>query len=144
STWTLRRLAVAEAQVWIYQIEGADNLSPNAPLGQALHNCDRTLSRLQRIVNGTQRNYRDALHELERLQALELDLDPLPPPQRVAPEPEPEPGLTPSPTPQPAESEPVSLSLQFVPSSSPPLPPAPQRGPPKKAPLPHPRERLPL
>ncbi|MBZ5621929.1 MAG: hypothetical protein LAQ69_24865 [Acidobacteriia bacterium] len=76
STWTLRRLATAEAQVWVYQIEGADNLSPNAPLGQAFHNCDRTLTRLQRIVNGTQRNYRDALHELERLQALPLAPDP--------------------------------------------------------------------
>ena len=58
STWTLRRLAAAEAQVWIYQMEHAYNLDPHAPLGQAFHNCDRTLARFLRIVNSTQRKSR--------------------------------------------------------------------------------------
>ena len=106
STWTLRRLGVTEAQVWIYEMERGYNLNPNAPLGHAFHNCDRTLTRLQRIVNGTQRNYRDALRELERLQALPLDVSPEIP--------------VPQPTPQLTETEPVTPSPEFVPSTSPP------------------------
>src|ERR1022692_2834619 len=69
STWNLRRLAAAEAQVWIYEMDIRCELHPTAPMGQAFHFCDRTLTRLQRMVNSTQRNFRDALHELERLQA---------------------------------------------------------------------------
>jgi hypothetical protein len=45
-------------------------------LGQVLRNCDRTLTRVQRMITATQRNYRDALRELERLQALDPDADP--------------------------------------------------------------------
>jgi hypothetical protein len=112
STWTLRRLGAAEAQVWIYEMDRTCELNPTAPLGQAFCACDHTLTRLQRIVNSTQRNYRDALHELERLQALPLDIPP--PASRQAPQP----------TAQPAETEPISPSPQFVPSSSTPPPPA--------------------
>ena len=144
STWTLRRLAVAEAQVWIYQIEGADNLSPNAPLGQALHNCDRTLSRLQRIVNGTQRNYRDALHELERIQALPLDTQ-SPTSPEIAPEnPIPNPEIPPVEATQPTETEPVNPSPQFVPSSSTPPPPSPQKAPENPLPFHIPGSRCPF
>src|SRR5580700_1374931 len=64
STWTLRRLATAEAQVWTYQMERTYKLNPNAPIGHAFHDCDRTLTRLHRIVNSTQRNIRDALREI--------------------------------------------------------------------------------
>src|SRR5512140_2148917 len=78
STWSLRRLAAAEAQVWTYTMGRPMTLNRDAPLGQAFSGCDATLSRLQRLVNSTQRNYRDALHELERLQALPLDPDPPP------------------------------------------------------------------
>src|ERR1022692_3255637 len=67
STWALRRLAAAEAQVWTYEMDIRCQLHPTAPLGQAFHHGDRTLTRLQRMVNSTQRNFRDALHELERL-----------------------------------------------------------------------------
>jgi hypothetical protein len=119
STWTLRRLAAAEAQVWIYQMESAFHLDPGAPLGQAFLNCDRTLTRLQRHVNSTQRNYRDALHELERLQSLDIQPPPSPP---ISAE-NATPNQAPQPTPQPAETEPVTASRQFVPSSSAPPPP---------------------
>jgi hypothetical protein len=112
STWTLRRLAAAEAQVWIYQLDTAYKLNSEAPLGHAFHTCDRTLSRLQRMVNSTQRNYRDALHELERLQAQ----PPAAPP--------------PAPAPQPAETKPANSSKEFVSSSSAPPP----SGAPKSAP----------
>ncbi len=118
SVWTLRRLGVAEAQVWSHEIDTASELNPNAPLGQAFLHCDRALSRLQRSVNSTQRNYRDALRELERLQS--LDLDP-PPPDPPAPPPQ-EPPADPPVDPQPAETEPLTPPTQFVPSSS--VPPA--------------------
>ncbi len=104
STWTLRRLAAAEAQVWIYSMEDASHLSDTAPMGQIFKWCDRVLTRLQRIVNTTQRNYRDTLHELERLQAL---------PTPVAPPPPPEPA-----PPQPADPEAVKPSAEFVSSTS--------------------------
>ena len=91
--------------------------------------CDRTLTRLQRIVNSTQRNYRDALHELERLQALDLDpLIPTPIPTRTPSEPDPIP-----PAPDPPSSQPrnplkpspltPSEPVRFVIFRSAPLPP---------------------
>ena len=124
STWNLRRFGAAEAQVWTYEMDVRNTPHPTAPLGQAFHFCDRTLARLQRMVNSTQRNFRDALHELERLQALELDLN------LDAQTPE-----APQPTAQPAEPEPVSPSRQFVSSTSIPTPPT-RRSAPQK-PLPY-------
>ena len=116
ATWTLRRLSAAEAQVWIYEIDRTSKFNPAAPpLGAAFISCDRTLARLQRCVNSTQRNYRDALYQLERLQALDLAPEP-------DPDPAPAPGPAPQPDPQPTETKPVTLSEQFVPSSLPPAP----------------------
>jgi hypothetical protein len=119
STWTLRRLAVAEAQVWIYELDTTYKLNSEAPLGHAFCACDRTLSRLQRMVNSTQRNFRDALRELERLQALELDVNP------DVQAPETVPALTPE-APQTIthiyETKPVNQSGQFVSSSQAPAP----------------------
>src|SRR5450432_1864588 len=76
STWTLRRLSVAETQVWVDDLARQYRPIANAPLGQVLRNCDRTLTRVQRMITATQRNYRDALRELERLLALDPDADP--------------------------------------------------------------------
>src|ERR1017187_9667690 len=84
STWTLRRLGVAEAQVMIHQMDQAYELDRESPIGHAFSLTDRTLSRLQRMVNSTQRNFRDAIRELERLQALELNLNPDDQPQKSA------------------------------------------------------------
>src|SRR5580700_11604989 len=39
STWTLRRLATAEAQLWTYTMGGRSRLDTNAPLGHALAFC---------------------------------------------------------------------------------------------------------
>ncbi len=97
ATWTLRRLAVAEAQVWGYVTDLAGNLDEPTPLGHAFYKSDRTLERLQRIVNATQRNYRQALHELERLQAIHAPVTPPPPPEAAAPDPGPRP-LAPGPS----------------------------------------------
>jgi hypothetical protein len=114
STWTLRRLAAAEAQVWIYQMDVRCELNAEAPMGHAFHFGDRTLSRLQRMVNSTQRNFRDALRELQRLQV----------PDQVR---------------QLTETKPVNSSKEFVSSTSVPPPPAA----PKAAPD-APREVLPF
>jgi hypothetical protein len=125
STWTLRRFATAEAQVWTYSMDARSELDDTSPLGHAFNYCDKTLTRLHRIVNSTQRNYRDALRELERLQSL---YDPAPAPAiQLVPPPEPP---TPSPQspasdpPQPTENTPASQPDQFVSSTSAPPPPA--------------------
>jgi hypothetical protein len=118
STWTLRRLAVAEAQLWTYEIESFFNPDTDTPIGHAFHNGDRALTRLQRYVSAIQRNYRDALRELSRLQAQDLDVPP--------PNPQPTSVAAPQLSPQPTETEPVNPSRQFVPSSSAPPPPAAQ------------------
>ena len=123
STWTLRRLAAAEAQVWIYEMDIRCELHPTAPLGQAFHHCDRTLTRLQRMVNSAQRNHRDALHELERLQPRELDLQPVPAPAPVPQE-----------SRQQIENKPVNQSKEFVSSASTPPPPAAPKATPKTTP----------
>ncbi len=111
STWTLRRLAVAEAQVFAYQMDTVFKLHSETPLGKAFTFCDRTLGRLQRMVNSTQRNIRDALLELERLQAIGPTADPIPAPAPIQP------------TPQPVETEPLNQPEEFV-SSTPPAAPA--------------------
>jgi hypothetical protein len=115
STWTLRRLAVAEAQVFAFQMDTVYKLSSEAPLGHAFSFGDRTLSRLQRMVNSTQRNFRDALRELERLQSIPIDFDP-PAAPIIEPHPPPRP---PAPVPQqPAETKPVNNLREFVSSTS--------------------------
>ena len=90
ATWELRRLAACETQVWIDHMEDAYVPSENAPLGQAFRHCDASLTRLHRIVSVVQRSYRDALHELERLQKLQPSVDP-DQPADYAYEPSPEP-----------------------------------------------------
>ena len=133
STLTLRRFAVAEAQVWTYRLDTSIKLSITPAMGHAFSACDRTLDRLQRFVNSTQRNYRNALHELERLQSLDLTAET--PPSPGIPTPKPGPILVPDPvsTPQPVEPEPAGPSGEFVSSTPAPPPPAPPKAP-KKAP----------
>ena len=122
STWTLRRLAVAEAQVFAFQMDTVYKLSSEAPLGHAFSFGDRTLSRLQRMVNSTQRNFRDALRELERLQSIPIDFDPPADPViEIVPPPEPPGPPTPA-HPQPAEPKPVNHFGEFVSSTSAPAP----------------------
>ena len=142
STWTLRRLATAEAQVWTYSMDARFELSSTSPLGHALAFCDSTLTRLQRIVNSTQRNYRDALKELERLQSLPINFDPPPapviepvlPPESPTPSPQPPPPASQ----QPIETTPVNTPREFVSSTSAPPPPAAPKTGPAAAPKPLP------
>jgi hypothetical protein len=117
STWTLRRLAAAEAQIYLFEMETVYGLSEAAPLGHAFSFGSRVLERLQRMVNANQRNYRNALRELERLQISALGPDP-------------------DPATQPNENTPVTPPVEFVSSTSaapPPATPKPAQQPPKEA-----------
>jgi len=61
--WDLRRFRVASAQLW--QTAADDDL----PMAIAFRRSDATFMRLQRAIDSAQRNYRQALDTLRRLQA---------------------------------------------------------------------------
>jgi hypothetical protein len=52
-----------------YSKSAATLVDKDSPLGQAFAGCDRTLIRLQRRIDATERSYQRALRELERLQS---------------------------------------------------------------------------
>jgi len=86
--WLLRRFRVCEAQLWeqgaLYTLRPNDEIE----IGQAFHNNSDYFARLQRRIDTAHRNYRNALHELERLQAQEAghpDPQPAPRPTHVTP-----------------------------------------------------------
>jgi len=67
--WLLRRFRRIEAHLWEDGMQGTVH---KTILGESFRrNCD-AFTRLQRRIDSTQRNYRNALHELERLQSIEL------------------------------------------------------------------------
>jgi hypothetical protein len=105
--WLLRRFRTVETQLWEKAYDIFD-----VTLGQAYsEKCDE-FSRLQRRIDMTQRNYRNALHELQRLQAEEAhDLDPDPTPR----------------------NQPVSPPNGFVPQPSCKTPSPPRQPPPRSA-----------
>ncbi|HEX3748045.1 MAG TPA: hypothetical protein VHW09_29140 [Bryobacteraceae bacterium] len=73
--WLLRRFRRVEAELWVDGMR--DRVHPTI-LGESFNRMDETFARLQRRVDMTHRNYRNALHELERLQAAEPQPDPDP------------------------------------------------------------------
>jgi hypothetical protein len=75
--WLLRRFRIIEAQLWEYWAR--DNMDATQ-LAYAFRKGQDEFARLQRRIDSTQRNYRHALHELERLQAEEAAVDPQPEP----------------------------------------------------------------
>ena len=114
--WLLRRFRRIEAQLWD---DGMQNTVHKSILGEAFRrNCD-AFARLQRRVDSTQRNYRQSLHELERLQAAESAADPDSDAQ-LSPETEPAaPSSEPSANPQSQTSNP---EIGFVPPTPSDLP----------------------
>ncbi len=66
--WLLRRLFVAEAQLWEYGFQKAWGLSQTAPLGHVSITREDSFRHLQRRINDTQRNCARALDQLQRLQ----------------------------------------------------------------------------
>jgi hypothetical protein len=107
--WLLRRFRAVETQLW----EKAFHIF-DITLGQAYtEKCDE-FSRLQRRIDMTQRNYRNALHELQRLQA-------------EAPPPDPQHDPDPAP-----RNQPVTAPNGFVPQTVPQaVPPASAAAPPQ-------------
>ena len=96
--WRLRRLARAESQLWEYTMRHTPFFDKENPLGHVVTAADETFARLQRRINDVQRSYRDALRELERLQAQER----------------PEPENCPEPAPQIQEEKTTSPGNGFV------------------------------
>ena len=85
--WLLRRFRRVEGQMW-------ENPIFEITFAKAFRDDSDHFARLQRRIDATQRNYRNALHELQRLQAEE----PEPAPE---PEPPPVPAISRNQTPKP-------------------------------------------
>jgi hypothetical protein len=68
SEWLLRRFRTCEAQLW----EEGSKIIHTTTLAQAFRQNADFFARLQRRIDMTHRNYRNALQELERLQAEEV------------------------------------------------------------------------
>jgi hypothetical protein len=110
AAWRLRRFDRIDAEILIYTIEDTNYPSPNAPIGKAFHQSSGTQSRLQRRINDTSRLQREAIKDLQRLQAER----PQPQPQPPAPQPT---------APQPTETESPASPIGFVPQTHIPEPP---------------------
>ena len=106
-----------DAEILIYMTEDTNYPSPNAPAGKAFHLSSTTQSRLQRRINDTSRLQREAIQDLQRLQA-------------ARPQPQPQP-----PAPQPAETESPEPPIGFVPQTHTPEPAPPLTPTPKNLPL---------
>jgi hypothetical protein len=96
--WRLRRFARIDAEILEHAVDTAFSPSKTAGAGQALCLSHTTMARLQRRIEQTERSYKNALHELERLQQY-----------RETAEPESPPVL------QPVANQPVSPQIGFVP-----------------------------
>jgi hypothetical protein len=122
AAWRLRRFDRIDAEILIYVMEDTNYPSPNAPIGMAFHQSSSTQSRLQRRINDTSRLQREAIMDLQRLQAARPQPQPQPParqpvesqspaspigfdPQTHVPEPSPEPPIPPPPAPRPPAPE---------------------------------------
>jgi hypothetical protein len=102
--WLLRRFRVVEAQVWEEGSLSTWRLNDEIALGQSCHRNGNEFARLQRRIDTAHRNYRNALQELQRLQA-EDDLQPTPQPDPPTPRNQPVTtpnGFVPQPAPSPA------------------------------------------
>jgi hypothetical protein len=114
ASWRLRRFDRIDAELLIHAIEDTNYPSPNGPVGKAFDNTSSTQSRLQRRINDTSRLQREAIKDLQLIQA-----------ERPQPQPHPL-------APQPDETESPASPIGFVPQThipepapEPPLPPAP-------------------
>src|SRR5471032_3123154 len=83
ASWRLRRFDRIDAEILIYIMEDTNYPSPNGPVGKAFHTTSSTQAHLQRRINDTSRLQREAIKDLQRLQAER----PQPQPQTPAPQP---------------------------------------------------------
>jgi hypothetical protein len=80
SEWLLRRLFRVEAHLWEFHTLRASR-SEGVPLGESFATASPVFMRLQRRVTLTERSYKDASVELQRLQAARQTAPPDPQPQ---------------------------------------------------------------
>jgi hypothetical protein len=70
--WQQRRYAHVEAELWdweVYDQSSRGSISRHYPLGDMFSHCGDKFSRLQRMQNAAQAKFKEALHELQLLQA---------------------------------------------------------------------------
>jgi hypothetical protein len=116
--WQLRRLSAIEAELWEHQLTLIRDDEPY-PRGHAFQIADATFARLQRRIDQTERSYKNALHELERLRHTRETSEPAAPPVL-----------------QPVENNLVPPQIGFVPQPSPETHPTPQGASPQFPPPP--------
>lgn len=130
--WLLRRFRVCEAQLWDHGAQFPYRQPDETAAGQAFRTSLAFFDRLQSRIDAAHRNYRNALKELQRLQAEQAeedrtpDPDPTPALHATARNQTPKPAngfVPPNPAPNPAED----------PSAPPPPPPANPSDPPPLA-----------
>jgi hypothetical protein len=111
--WTLRRLRVAETQLWLYGHQAVYKPDDKFPLGQSCMKDARQFNQLQWRVDSTRRALHRNFQALEQLQA-------------AVPNPTPDPALAPAPAQGQPALDPPSLSpsphttspqIGFVPST---------------------------
>jgi hypothetical protein len=83
SEWLLRRLFRVEAHLWEFHTLRASR-SEGVPLGESFATASAVFMRLQRRVTLTERSYKDASVELQRLQTATPDPQPQPNTEQTA------------------------------------------------------------
>jgi hypothetical protein len=104
--WTLRRLGIAETQLFEYAHQEAFTAEDDFPLGQSCMNQHKSFGQLQWRIDSTRRALYRALHTLQELEAAPVPTPPVEPdPPALQP-----PTLPPSP-------QTTSPQIGFVPST---------------------------
>jgi len=111
SEWLLRRFRRVESQLWQQGFPNATSGIFDVNLAIAFRKTCDEFSRLQRRIDMTQRHYRNALQELERLQAEEAEA--------MAKETAPAPESGPEPAPVTPSAETTKAENGFVPQLTP-------------------------
>jgi hypothetical protein len=107
--WLLRRFRVSEAQLWEQGVQYSTVPNDGMELGRAFRKNSDHFARLQRRVDSAHKNFRNALRELQRLQAEEAALNA-----------NSEPDSAPQPDPPTPRNQSVTLPNGFVPQAVPP------------------------
>ena len=104
--WLLRRFRTVEAQIWARAEPNSHSLQVEIALGQAFCSASSIFVRLQRRMDAAQRNYRNALVDLLKLQSQTQQPPAADPPSRTQ------------------SNQPVVSEIGFVPQPTPmPVPP---------------------
>ena len=86
--WLKRRLRAAETQIWAYDHQENYRPDPKYPLGQTAASRGKAFAQLQWRIECTRRASRQALQDLQQLQAAAPDVPVPPAPASVTPSPQ--------------------------------------------------------